>query len=111
MQEILPKLCDFHNDDTFRDDTKNILFECVILSLHALYPKLNCQDFNTFQVPTHSSWPQTMKKLKTIVDMEIRKISVGRNKLTQLIGDKLSENFLKMSALIMYIVSELALKI
>ncbi|XP_034478294.1 serine/threonine-protein kinase ATM-like [Drosophila innubila] len=107
MQEILPKLCDFHNDDTFRDDTKNILFECVILSLHALYPKLNSQDFNTFQVPIHQSWPQTMQKLKTIIDMEIRKNSVGRSKLTQLIGDKFSEKFLKMSALIMYIVREL----
>ncbi|KAM8719535.1 hypothetical protein ACLKA7_005726 [Drosophila subpalustris] len=105
MQEILPKLCDFYNDDTFREDTKNLLFECVSLSLRVMYPNLNSLDFGTFQVAMHASWPQTMQKLKTIIDMEIRKNSGGRNKFTQLlISDKFSENFIQMSALIMYIV-------
>lgn len=105
MQEILPKLCDFHNDDTFRDDTKNIFFESVLLSLHTLYPKLHSNDFSTFQVPMHESWAQTMQKLRTITQMEIRNNSTGRNKVSQLSSDKFPENFIKMSALILYIVS------
>ncbi|KAH8396072.1 hypothetical protein KR222_002674 [Zaprionus bogoriensis] len=104
MQEILPRLCDFHNDDTFRDDTKNLFFESVLLSLHALYPKLRSHDFNTFQVPIHESWAQTLQKLKTIIHMEIRRNSTGRSKSAQLSSDKFSEHFLKMSALILYIV-------
>ncbi|KAH8386431.1 hypothetical protein KR093_000425 [Drosophila rubida] len=104
MQQILPKFCDFHNSDTFRDDSKQVFFECVSLSLHALYPKLNAQDFNTFQVSIDESWPQTLQKLKTIVSMEIRKNSFGRSKLTPL-SDRFNANFIKMSALIMYIVS------
>ncbi|XP_062138082.1 serine/threonine-protein kinase ATM [Drosophila sulfurigaster albostrigata] len=102
MQEILPKFCEYHNNDTFRDDSKHIFFECVALSLHALYPKLNTLDFNTFQVAIHESWPQTMQKLKTIIGMEIRKNSLGRGKLTPL-SDRFNANFIKMSALVMYI--------
>lgn len=104
IQEILPKLCDFHNDDTFRDDTKNVLFESILLSLHTLYPKLQSNNFTSFQVPIHESWPQTMQKLRTITQMEIRKNSTGRNKVAQLSSDKFSQNFIKMTALIWYIV-------
>lgn len=104
MQEILPNLCEFHNDDTFRDDTKNVLFESILLSLHTLYPKLYANDFTSFQVPIHESWPKTMQKLRTITQMEIRRNSTGRNKVAQLSSDKFSHNFIKMTALIWYIV-------
>lgn len=104
MQEILPNLCEFHNDDTFRDDTKNVLFESILLSLHTLYPKLYSNDFTSFQVPIHESWPKTMQKLRTVTQMEIRKNSTGRNKVAQLSSDKFSHNFIKMTALIWYIV-------
>ncbi|BFF89361.1 serine/threonine-protein kinase ATM [Drosophila madeirensis] len=104
MQEILPKLCEFHNEDVFRDDTRNIFFKCVIQSLHSLYPKLSVCDFNTFGVPLIEKWPQTLLRLKTIVDMEIRKNSLVRYKSAQLSNDKFSEPFIKMSALVMYIV-------
>ncbi|XP_022209922.2 serine/threonine-protein kinase ATM [Drosophila obscura] len=104
MQEILPKLCEFHNEDAFRDDTRNIFFQCVIQSLHSLYPKLSVCDFNTFGVPLNEKWPQTMLRLKTIVDVEIRKNSLVRYKTAQLSNDKFSEPFIKMSALVMFIV-------
>ncbi|KAH8264195.1 hypothetical protein KR038_004388 [Drosophila bunnanda] len=104
MQEILPKLCEFHNEDVFRDDTRNLFFQCVILSLRSLYPKLNMGDFNTLGVPVHETWSQTLMRLKTIVNMEIRKNSLPRYKTAQLSNDKFSESFIKMSALVMYIV-------
>ncbi|XP_017035887.1 serine/threonine-protein kinase ATM [Drosophila kikkawai] len=102
MQEILPKLCEFHNEDVFRDDTRNLFFQCVIQSLRSLYPKLDMGDFNTLGVPVHESWPQTLLRLKTIVNMEIRKNSLPRYKTAQLSNDKFSETFIKMSALVMF---------
>ncbi|EDW38328.1 GL12076 [Drosophila persimilis] len=104
MQDILPKLCEYHNEDVFRDDTRKIFFQCVINSLHSLYPKLSVCDFNTFGVPLNEKWPQTMLRLKTIVDMEIRKNSLVRYKTAKLSNDKFCESFIKMSALVMYIV-------
>ncbi|ALC48364.1 tefu [Drosophila busckii] len=103
MQEIMPKLCEFHNDDVFRDDTKTIFFDCIIQSLHALYPKLHNGDFDTFHVALNESWPQTMQKLKSIIHMEIRRNSMVRCKTSQLLSDKFSEEFIKMSSLVMYI--------
>lgn len=100
----MPKLCDFHNDDSFRDDTKRIFFECVILSLQTLYPKLNQHDFGTFQVPLNEDWPQTMQQLRTIVNMEIRKNCMGRGKSSVLNTDKFSEKFIQMAALVVFIV-------
>ncbi|KRF80861.1 serine/threonine-protein kinase ATM [Drosophila virilis] len=104
MQEIMPKLCDFHNDDSFRDDTKRIFFECVILSLQTLYPKLKQHDFGTFQVPLNEDWPQTMQQLRTIVNMEIRKNCMGRGKESVLNSDKFSDTFIRMAALVVFIV-------
>ncbi|KAH8280952.1 hypothetical protein KR054_005673 [Drosophila jambulina] len=104
MQEILPKFCEFHNEDVFRDDNRNLFFQCVIQSLRSLYPKLDMGDFNTLGVPVHETWAQTLMRLKTIVNMEIRKNSLPRYKTAQLSNDKFSENFIKMSALVMYIV-------
>ncbi|XP_023036036.1 serine/threonine-protein kinase ATM [Drosophila willistoni] len=104
IQEILPKLCEFHNDDVFRDDTRNIFFKSVIHSLNSMYPKLNLCDFTTFQVPINENWAQTMCKLKSIVYMEIKANSLQRYKTAQLNNDKFSESFIKMSAMIMFIV-------
>ncbi|KAH8268288.1 hypothetical protein KR026_004200 [Drosophila bipectinata] len=104
MQDILPKLCEFHNEDVYRDDTRNIFFQCVIQSLQSMYPKLDQCDFNTFGVVVQESWPKTLMRLKTIVNMEISKNSLVRYKTFQLSNDKFSQIFLKMSALIMYIV-------
>ncbi|XP_017057473.2 LOW QUALITY PROTEIN: serine/threonine-protein kinase ATM [Drosophila ficusphila] len=105
MQEILPKLCTFYDEDVFRDDTRNLFFECITVSLKSLYPNLNLCDFNTLGVPLHEKWAKTLLRLKTIVNMEIRKNSLARYKAhTQLCNDKFSEQFLKMSALTMYIV-------
>ncbi|XP_020814150.1 serine/threonine-protein kinase ATM [Drosophila serrata] len=104
MQEILPKLCEFHNEDVFRDDTRNLFFQSVIHSLRSLYPKLVMGDFYTLGVPVHETWHQTLMRLKTIVNMEIRKNSLPRYKTAQLSNDKFSEAFIKMSALVIYIV-------
>ncbi|KAH8244044.1 hypothetical protein KR032_012478 [Drosophila birchii] len=104
MQEILPKLCEFHNEDVFRDDTRNLFFQCIMQSLRLLYPKLDMGDFNTLGVPVHETWSQTLMRLKTIVNMEIRKNSLVRYKTAQLNNDKFSDTFIKMSALVMYIV-------
>ncbi|XP_052835760.1 LOW QUALITY PROTEIN: serine/threonine-protein kinase ATM [Drosophila gunungcola] len=104
MQEILPKLCDFHEEDVFRDDTRNLFFQCITKSLHSLYPKLDKCDFNTLGVPLHEKWPQTLLRLKSIVNVEIRKNSLARYKTSQLSNDKFSEPFIKMSALVIYIV-------
>jgi len=106
-QEILPKLCEFHDEDVFRDDTRNLFFQCVTKSLHSLYPKLDMCDFNTLGVPIQEKWPQTLVRLKTIVNVEIRKNSLARYKTAQLSNDKFSEPFIKMSALVMYIVSSI----
>ncbi|XP_016998813.2 serine/threonine-protein kinase ATM isoform X1 [Drosophila takahashii] len=103
-QDILPKLCEFHDEDVFRDDTRNLFFQCVTKSLHSLYPKLDLCDFNTLGVPIQEKWPQTLLRLKTIVNVEIRKNSLARYKSAQLSNDKFSEPFIKMSALVMYIV-------
>ncbi|XP_043070286.1 serine/threonine-protein kinase ATM [Drosophila grimshawi] len=104
MQNIIPKLCDFYNEDKFCDDTKKLFFECVILSLQALYPKLKSNDFSTFQVPIRDDWPQSMQKLHTIIKMEIRKHTMGRNKPSVLNTDKFPLIFIKLSALVTYIV-------
>lgn len=106
MQQILPKLCEFHNEDVFRDDTRNLFFQCIIQSLRSLYPNLDTGDFNTLGVPLHETWSQTLLRLKTIVNMEIRKNCLPRFKTAQLSNDKFSEAFIKMSALVMYIVSK-----
>ncbi|EDV35318.2 LOW QUALITY PROTEIN: uncharacterized protein Dana_GF11791 [Drosophila ananassae] len=104
MQDVLPKLCEFHNEDVYRDDTRNIFFQCVIQSLKSMYPKLDQCDFNTFGVLLQENWPKTIMRLKTIVNMEISKNSLVRYKTFQLSNDKFSQPFLQMSALIMYIV-------
>uniref|UniRef100_A0A6P4EBP2 Serine/threonine-protein kinase ATM n=1 Tax=Drosophila rhopaloa TaxID=1041015 RepID=A0A6P4EBP2_DRORH len=104
MQEILPKLCEFHEEDVFRDDTRNLFFQCITKSLHSLYPKLDMCDFNTLGVPLHEKWTQCLLRLKTMVNVEIRKNSLARYKTSQLSNDKFSEPFIKMSALVMYIV-------
>ncbi|XP_041674601.1 serine/threonine-protein kinase ATM [Drosophila eugracilis] len=103
-QEILPKLCEFHDEDVFRDDTRNLFFQCITMSLQSLYPKLNMCDFNTFGVPVDKKWSQTLLRLKTIVNVEIRKNLLARYKTAQLSNYKFSEAFIKMSALVMYIV-------
>ncbi|KAH8295345.1 hypothetical protein KR018_010145 [Drosophila ironensis] len=104
MQDILPKLCEFHNEDIYRDETRNLFFLCVVESLQLIYSKLDQCDFNTLDVPLQQSWPQTLMRLKTIVHMEIRKNSLVRYKTSQLSNDKFSEPFIRMSALVMYIV-------
>lgn len=102
MQEIVPKLCDFHNDDIFRDDIKNVFFNCITLSLRALYPKMNSHDFDTFRVPIDQTWRQTVLKLRTIVDMEIRKHFIGRGQSSAL--NLFSDKFIQMAAIVVYIV-------
>ncbi|XP_039495619.1 serine/threonine-protein kinase ATM [Drosophila santomea] len=104
MQEILPKLCEYHEEDAFRDDTRNLFFQCVSKSLHSMYLKMDKSDFNTLGVPVHEKWPQTLLRLKTIVNVEIRKNSWARCKNAQLSNNKFSDPFIKMSALVMYIV-------
>ncbi|XP_032588976.1 serine/threonine-protein kinase ATM isoform X2 [Drosophila mojavensis] len=103
MQEIVPKLCDFHNDDIFRDDIKNVFFNCITLSLRALYPKMNSHDFDTFRVPIDQTWRQTVLKLRTIVDMEIRKHFIGRGQSSAL--NLFSDKFIQMAAIVVYIVN------
>lgn len=104
MQDVLPKLCEFHNEDVYRDDTRNIFFQCIIQSLKSLYPKLDQCDFNTFGVVLRENWPKTIMRLKTIVNMEITKHSLVRYKTFLLSNEKFSQPFLRMSALIMYLV-------
>ncbi|KAH8369440.1 hypothetical protein KR009_011024 [Drosophila setifemur] len=104
MQVILPKLCEFYDEDIYRDDTRNIFFQVVEKSLNSMYPALDKCDFNTFGVPIHEKWPQTLLRLKTLVVVEIRKNSLARFKNSQLNNDKFSEPFIKMSAMVMYIV-------
>ncbi|EDX12862.1 GD20371 [Drosophila simulans] len=104
MQEILPKLCEYHDEDAFRDDTRNLFFQCVSKSLHSMYLKMDMCDFNTLGVPVHEKWQQTLLRLKTIVNVEIRKNSWARCKNAQLSNNKFSDPFIKMSALVMYIV-------
>lgn len=108
MQEILPRLCDFHNDDIFRDDTKIIFFDSIRLSLQTIYPKLKNHDFSTFRVPIDKDWQQTMLKLRTIVNMEIRKNFIGRSKASSVLNtDKFSDKFIKMAAIVVYIVNKI----
>lgn len=108
MQEILPKLCEYHDEDAFRDDTRNLFFQCVSKSLHSMYLKMDMCDFNTLGVPVHEKWPQTLLRLKTIVNVEIRKNSWARCKNALLSNNKFSDPFIKMSALAMYIVRRIS---
>ncbi|XP_030382015.1 serine/threonine-protein kinase ATM [Scaptodrosophila lebanonensis] len=103
MQDILPMLCELYHKDSYRDDTKNMFFQSVALSLRVFYPKLSAGDFNTFNIAVNESWPKTMLKLRTIIDMEIRSNSLPRYKSSQLSNDRFSEDFFKMSALVIYI--------
>lgn len=63
---------------------------------------MNSHDFDTFRVPVDQTWQQTMLKLRTIVDMEIRKHCIGRGQSSVL--NLFSDKFIQMAAVVVYIV-------
>lgn len=91
---------------------KELLFEAILISLQALYPYINQGNVNTINIALCDTWPKTLKKLRTMVEMEVkeRRISLyQQNRLQQ--NDKSLEVFIKMSTLIMYLVKRISIKI
>ncbi|XP_013106382.2 serine/threonine-protein kinase ATM [Stomoxys calcitrans] len=104
LQKILPLITGFYQYN-MKLETKEILFKSVLISLQTLYPYMQQGDTTTINITVDVSWSKTLRKLKTLVEMEIKERKSSQYQLSRSHqNDKSLEAFVKMSALVMYLV-------
>ncbi|XP_065364298.1 serine/threonine-protein kinase ATM isoform X2 [Calliphora vicina] len=103
LQDLLPIIIGFYQID-MKAETKELLFQSVLISLQTLYPYIKQGNNNTINIVLCDTWPKTLKKLRTVVEMDIKERSKSyyqQSRLQQ--NDKYLKIFIKMSALIIYL--------
>ncbi|XP_046801392.1 serine/threonine-protein kinase ATM isoform X1 [Lucilia cuprina] len=105
LQELLPIIIGYYQID-MKAESKELLFLSVIISLQTLYPYIKQGKFNTINIVLCDTWPKTLRKIRTMVDMEIKERSKSyyqQSRFQQ--NDKYLKIFIKMSALVIYLIN------
>ncbi|XP_075154936.1 serine/threonine-protein kinase tefu [Haematobia irritans] len=104
FQKILPTISGFYQYN-MKSETKELLFKSILVSLQNLYPYIQQGDTNTINITVDSSWNKTLRKLKTLIDMEIKERKSSHYHLSRSQqNDSSLEVFVKMSALVTYMI-------
>ncbi|KAM7347211.1 serine/threonine-protein kinase tefu isoform 2-T3 [Cochliomyia hominivorax] len=104
IQDLLPIVMGFYQID-MKPETKELLFQSILISLQALYPYVKQGNINTINIQLCDTWPKTLKKLRTMVEMEIKERSKSYYQQSRIQhNEKYLKIFVKMSALIIYLV-------
>lgn len=84
---------------------QELLFNAILISLQTLYPYIQQGDTTTINITVDATWPKTLRKLKTLVEVEIKERKSSHYQLSRSQhSDKSLEAFVKMSALVIYLV-------
>ncbi|XP_005181014.2 serine/threonine-protein kinase ATM [Musca domestica] len=103
FQVVLPIIIGFYQYN-MKAETKELLFKSILISLQALYPYIHQGDTNTINITLHNTWTKTIRKLKTLIEIEIKERKSSHYQLSRSQhSDKSLEVFVKMSALVMYL--------
>ncbi|XP_067638113.1 serine/threonine-protein kinase ATM isoform X4 [Eurosta solidaginis] len=102
LQDILPILCNVYNVQ-LKPEIKEIFFISIHSSLHAIYPDINNGSFKTIEIAIKDSWPKTIHKLKSIVDLEIRERKMTLQRPNQSGFEKFLEQFIETASTIAYV--------
>uniref|UniRef100_A0A0K8UL82 Serine/threonine-protein kinase ATM n=1 Tax=Bactrocera latifrons TaxID=174628 RepID=A0A0K8UL82_BACLA len=103
LQDVLPVLCDMYNLQ-LKPEVKEKFCVSVYLSVHAIYPNINNGSFKTLKINIKDSWPKTLNKLKSIVELEIRERRATIQRANQCGREKYMENFIEMASDIVYVI-------
>ncbi|XP_037818798.1 serine/threonine-protein kinase ATM isoform X1 [Lucilia sericata] len=105
LQELLPIIIGFYQID-MKAESKELLFQSVLISLQTLYPYIKQGNTNTINIVLCDTLPKTLRKIRTMVDMEIKERSKSfyqQSRFQQ--NDRYLKIFIKMSALIIYLIN------
>uniref|UniRef100_A0A1A9WKS3 Serine/threonine-protein kinase ATM n=1 Tax=Glossina brevipalpis TaxID=37001 RepID=A0A1A9WKS3_9MUSC len=103
LQNIVPALCGFYQYN-MQITTKEMLFKSLLISIELLYPYIHLGDNNTINVTLDDSWPKTLKKLKTLIDIEIKQRYTSHYYINRSQKQLHTGSFTKMAALIVYLI-------
>ncbi|XP_014097138.2 serine/threonine-protein kinase ATM [Bactrocera oleae] len=103
LQDVLPILCDMYNLQ-LKPEVKEKFCISIYLSIHAIYPNINNGSFKTIKINIKDSWPKTLNKLKSIVELEIRERRATIQRAYQSEREKFMENFIEMASDIVYVI-------
>ncbi|XP_036319926.1 serine/threonine-protein kinase ATM-like [Rhagoletis pomonella] len=102
LQDIVPVLCDVYNLK-LKAEVKEIYYLSMYSSIHAIYPHINTGNFKTMQISLKESWPKTLNKLKSIIDLEIRERKMGLQRPNQPGLENCMDHFVEMASVVVYV--------
>uniref|UniRef100_A0A1B0BG36 Serine/threonine-protein kinase ATM n=1 Tax=Glossina palpalis gambiensis TaxID=67801 RepID=A0A1B0BG36_9MUSC len=103
LQNIVPALCGFYQYN-MQIPTKEMLFKSLLISLEILYPYIHLGDVNVIKITLNESWPKTLKKLKTLIEIEIKQRNTSHYYINRRQKQNDKGSFTKLAALAVYLV-------
>lgn len=86
-----------------------MLFKSLLISLEILYPYIHLGDVNVIKVTLNDSWPKTLRKLKTLIEIEIKQRNTSHYYINRSQKQNDVGSFAKLAALAVYLVCFLLL--
>ncbi|XP_037929969.1 serine/threonine-protein kinase ATM-like [Teleopsis dalmanni] len=99
LQKLIPVLCGYYFT-LMKSEAKELFFKSVYKFLKYLYPNICNGDNSTFPITLNENWSKTLKKLMSIVDMEIK---ANRLQQDQIDSDVCAQSFINVASLIIYL--------
>lgn len=83
-----------------------MIFESVLVSINALFPQLHKGKLDTANISLSIDWMNTMRKLRSIIEIEIKDRSLNRrHRLLQESFNDEKDIFIQLGARVVYIVT------